>query len=137
MISVIESPKKVEVRPSANIGYGVFAKEQIIKHEIIEVCHLIDINTELPYILSDYRFQYVNRDTQKRLNVIPLGFGCIYNHSDKNNAMWRQHITEKLFEFYAIRDIDKDEEIFTKYGGREYWENNLFYKQKNIKYTLI
>jgi SET domain-containing protein len=137
MFEKIESPKKVEVRPSANIGYGVFATEKIHRHEIIEVCHLIDINTDLPYILADYRFQYVERDTQKRLPVIPLGFGCIYNHSDKNNAMWRQHKTEKLFEFYAIRDIDTNEEIFTKYGTREYWENNLFYKQKNIKYSLI
>lgn len=137
MLPKIESPKKVEVRPSSNIGYGVFAIEPIKKGEVIEVCHLIDINSDLPYILSDYRFQYIEKDTQKKLTVIPLGFGAIYNHSDKNNAMWRQHKDEKLFEFYAIRDIVIDEEIFTRYGGREYWENNLFFKEKNIKYSLI
>ena len=48
-------------------------------------------------------------------NVLPLGFGPIYNTSNTdNNADWK--VTERTFIFHAERDIAKDEEIRTFYG---------------------
>lgn len=48
-------------------------------------------------------------------NVLPLGFGPIYNSSNTdNNANWR--VGEDTFTFYAEKDIEKDEEICTFYG---------------------
>ena len=48
-------------------------------------------------------------------NVIPLGFGPIYNTSNTdNNAGWNVH--EKTFSFIATRDIKKGEEVCTFYG---------------------
>lgn len=47
--------------------------------------------------------------------VLPLGFGCIYNTANaKNNAGWR--VNQKTFTFYAIKDIIAGEEIRTFYG---------------------
>jgi len=47
--------------------------------------------------------------------VLPLGFGPIYNTANtQNNAGWK--IKEKTFVFIAEKDIQKDEEIRTFYG---------------------
>ena len=48
-------------------------------------------------------------------NVIPLGFGPIYNSSNTdNNAGWKVNL--KTFSFVATRDIKKGEEVCTFYG---------------------
>jgi len=48
--------------------------------------------------------------------VIPLGNGCIYNHSEDNNATWQNHPECKAFQFIATKDIKVGEEICTSYG---------------------
>ena len=57
-------------------------------------------------------------------NVIPLGYGCIYNHSDNNNARWTNHPKCKAFQFVAIKDIEAGEEICTNYG-ESYMKSSL------------
>ena len=48
-------------------------------------------------------------------NVLPLGFGPIYNSSNTdNNAGWK--VNKKTFSFVATRDIIKEEEVCTFYG---------------------
>jgi len=48
-------------------------------------------------------------------NVLPLGFGPIYNTSNtNNNANWR--VGEDTFTFFAEKDIESGEEICTFYG---------------------
>jgi hypothetical protein len=47
--------------------------------------------------------------------VLPLGFGPIYNSSNsENNAGWK--VKEKTFVFHTMRDIKAGEEIQTFYG---------------------
>lgn len=54
-------------------------------------------------------------DEQIVFNVLPLGYGPIYNTANfDNNAQWLTK--EKTFVFSAVRDIKKDEEIRTFYG---------------------
>jgi SET domain-containing protein len=124
MSYVLTSPKKVEVRESSIHGYGVFAIEPIRTGEIIEECHLIKIPIKMghiPQFMVDYKFNYPSGQKPEEY-VLPLGYGCIYNHSHENNAMWRTHQERKLFEFYAIRDIEVGEEVCTNYGGKRYWD---------------
>ena len=117
-------PFKCVVKPSPGKGLGVFATEFIKEGEVIEECHLLTIpNNALLFIAElfiDYRFNWPQKgDTLEQ--VLPLGFGCIYNHSDNNNAIWVDHPTEKLFQFIAIKDILPGEEICTYYGDHTYW----------------
>lgn len=153
----LKSSTKVEVKTSPIHGMGVFAIEKIKKDEIIEECHLITVPT-LPLELKkmsilfmhQYAFRYPADTSLKRLeDVLPLGNGCIYNHSNTNNAIWRDHPEYKAFQFVAIRDIEVGEEICTYYGGSEYWdfienfkENNPYleysrYNKLNKKIVLI
>lgn len=84
-------PTKIEIKPSPGKGMGVFAIDVIQKDEVIEECHLVKLPTkkwEKSKLLDDYRFCYPQGPNWEEY-VIPLGYGCIYNHSDTNNAMWR------------------------------------------------
>lgn len=135
----LKSAAKVEVKTSPIDGMGVFAIEQIKKDEIIEECHLISVPTlpiELKKMLITFMHKYVFRyptdvELPRLENVLPLGNGCIYNHSDDNNAFWRDHPTCKAFQFVAKRDIQIGEEICTYYGGKEYWDFIKNFKDSN------
>jgi SET domain-containing protein len=130
---VLKSPVKVEVRQSPIHGYGVFAIDKINKGEIIEECHLLTIPFKLGEFnsfLINYKFNYPSVGPIEEY-VIPLGNGCIYNHSNNNNAFWQTNKEHKTFEFVAKRDIEIGEEICTFYGDSTYWETvNKFSKEK-------
>jgi SET domain-containing protein len=114
---------KIEIKPSPGKGMGVFAVEPIKSGEVIEECHLVKLPTkkwENSTLLMDYRFCYPMGDNWEEY-VLPLGYGCIYNHDNNNNAMWRNHPTQRAFQFYALRDIEPGEEICTNYGPGYKW----------------
>jgi SET domain-containing protein len=120
-------PSKCEIRMTLEKGWGVFAIDKIFEGEVIEDCNLLfipqdslDKNTQL---FIDYRFNWPQGHTPVS-QVLPLGYGCIYNHSDDNNAFWRDHPDiPKIFQFVAKRDIEPEEEICTYYGDMNYWSD--------------
>jgi SET domain-containing protein len=119
---MIEVPLKIEIKDSPGKGLGVFAKEKIFKGEIIEICPLIKLDVpDESSVLFDYRFGYPPTGSMDEFSVIALGYGCIYNHSEQNNAEWRDG-EPMTFEFFAIKDIEPGEEICTCYGGSYYFE---------------
>ena len=121
----LQPPKKVEVRPSPGKGFGVFAKEPIKAWEVIEDCHLVFLPIQ-PHepsssLLEDYRFNYPARMSNWTHQVLPLGFGAIYNHSDNWNTEWIAHPTiPTAFRFRAVRDIRRGEECCTYYGNIQF-----------------
>lgn len=123
MSYTLNHPSKVYVKDSPVHGYGVFASEKINKGEVIEECYVIKIPVKrgfLPQLFIDYKFKWIN-ENQEVEEVLPLGFGCVYNHSDEYNATWKQNTYRKTIEFIAVRDIEIGEEIFHKYGDENYW----------------
>jgi len=125
-------PSKLEVKSSPIHGYGVFATEDIKKGEIIEDCYILKIPLKrgfLPQMFMDYKFKWVNSIGEIE-EVLPLGFGCIYNHSNENNVTWRQITDKNVIQFYAIKHIKKGDEVCHYYGDKKYWDtkekiNNL------------
>ena len=119
---MIQVPTKIEIKESPNKGLGVFAKEKIFKGEIIEISPLIKLNTPpASDVLDDYRFGYP-RKGKNHIYVVALGYGSLFNHSDQNNADWKDG-KPMTFEFFALRDIEPGEEIYIKYGGPEYFSS--------------
>ena len=115
---------KIEIRKSPIHGWGVFAKENISSGEILEESYflIIPMNyNESSSIFIDYRFNYPRSNS--KYQVIPFGFCCVYNHSDSPNAMWETDEDNEIFTFFSIKDIKKDEEILTYYGGSNYWQD--------------
>ncbi|HEY4694678.1 MAG TPA: SET domain-containing protein [Candidatus Nanoarchaeia archaeon] len=102
-----------------NAGRGVFASKDIKKNEVIEICPVIevpmdDLSNLKESILVKYYFSF---EDNKDLLVIALGFGALYNHSYKPNATYKKISKDKVIEFGAIKDINKDEEITVNYNS--------------------
>ena len=121
----IQPPKKLYVSNSPIHGLGVFATEIIYEGEIIEICPVIDmcLNGESSHILIDYRFNWPQGGSPWDKQVVSTGFALLYNHSNTPNAAWRSNLENNTFEFYSIKNIKADEEVFVWYGDVSYWND--------------
>lgn len=127
---MIKMPSKIYVDKSPIQGFGVFAKEKILKDEIIEECPILTLpikKGERTSLLIDYRFNFPTGTQDWTEQVIPFGYGCLYNHSNKPNAYWCSIDAKRTFIFVALRDIEPNEEIFTYYGDDNYWNDGRTY----------
>ena len=114
---------KIEVRKSTIHGYGVFAKEDIKKGELLEECHIAKGTTEKAYGIDRIKYTWPKNGgslpTDKAFPyAIALGYGSIYNSSisaEQTTADWETDIDNELIIFTAINDIKKDEEILIYY----------------------
>jgi SET domain-containing protein len=118
---------KIKIATSPIHGFGVFATESIDRDELIEECAFLELPIkpkESTSLLIDYRFNYPSGPlTDSSSQVIVLGAGSIYNHSDSNNAYWVTDQNRRTFKFYASKPIRAGEEILTYYGGAAYWND--------------
>jgi SET domain-containing protein len=124
---------KIEVRKSNIHNRGVFANEYIKNGDIIEEVHLISYipAEELSDgILCDIVLKLPEEYNNENLSnySVMLGYGSIYNHSDKNNAVYR-HLNDQILHIVAIKDIYPDQEICVDYGI-DYWTSRSL-KNKN------
>jgi len=113
----LEPSDKVYISESTipKAGRGVFAKRNIAKDEIIEICPVIEVplddtSNKKGAVLVDYFFYFGDR------LAVALGFGSIYNHSYKPNATYIKKLAGNIVEFKAIQNIKKYEEITTNYN---------------------
>lgn len=101
-----------------NAGRGVYARRNIKKGEIIEMCPVIEVSKHDMANLSESflvtYFFYFGKNKERL--AIALGFGSIYNHTYKPNAKYEIKNTENRIDFIALNDIKKDEEITINYN---------------------
>ena len=128
MKTVLYHHPHIELRKSAIHGYGVFATEDIPSDTILEEVSFIAVPDNVAH---DYVFQYPRGGTPlsetigiKTEHALPLGYACIYNHSDNANASWRTDTMNRLFVFFTVSEIKKDDEIRTYYGSDSYWQHH-------------
>lgn len=122
MLKKLFTSDKVYISKSGipDAGRGVYARRDIKKGEIVERCPIIevpkhDVSKLKESILVTYFF-YFGKSLQRL--AIALGFGSIYNHSDKPNSTYKIKSKEKLIDFVALTDIKKDDEITFNYYNR-------------------
>ena len=116
---------KIYLDKSPIHGLGVFASQPIKIGEIVEVCPVVDLGmspNESSTILIHYRFNWP-QGNDWTTQIVPTGYGMLYNHSDNPNSSWRSNLENNTFEFYAIKEINPNEEIFTYYGDMSYWSD--------------
>ena len=119
-------PKKIYVDKSPIHGWGVFASEKIFVGELIEECPILSLPMkfgEVSGLMLDYRFNWQSGTLEWEEQVISLGFGSLYNHSETPNAQWKSNNKKRTFEFTCVRDIEPNEEIFVWYGDVGYWND--------------
>lgn len=102
-------------------GRGVFAKTDIKKDEVVERCPIIEVPKNDTSNLNESTlieyFFFFGKD-KKRI-ALALGFGSIYNHSDKPNATYKVKPKEKVIDFIATKNIKKDKEITFNYRNNQ------------------
>ena len=122
---------RTEVKRSKIHGFGVFAKEDIKRGDIIEECHFMSLPPQMYHTMKRwdlfrYVFHYPKGFEGEEL-VWPFGNGSIYNSSSDPNADWVTDVVNRLFIFIAVKDIKKGEEIRTNYETSLNW-----CKQQNL-----
>jgi len=107
----------VYVKKVAGKGRGVFARKPIRKGDVIEKVpkmllpvHFIVDGYENPNIA---RVFFVH---DSKTVAICLGYGSLYNHSYKPNALYEDGPVSTMI-FRALKNIQPDEEICVNYNG--------------------
>jgi hypothetical protein len=113
-------------------GRGVFAGRDIKKGEIIEKCPVIEVSKDntsylSESILASYIFFYGKK---KERSLVALGYGSIYNHTEKANAKFKIREKDMTIDFVAIKDIKKDEEITFDYRNGTPKKSPLWFEMK-------
>jgi SET domain-containing protein len=99
-----------------NANRGIFAASEIKEGDLIESCPII-FTTEEDYPLlkqTMLRNYYFLNEPENR-SAIALGYGSLYNHSYEPNATYKKRLEEGFIDFYALKDIQKDEEVTVNY----------------------
>jgi SET domain-containing protein len=129
MITRIDLPTKIYIDKSPVHGWGVFAKEDIEKNEVIEECPILTLpieKGEVTSLLIDYRFNWPQGNNFEE-QVVGLGYASLYNHSNSANAYWISNLEKRTFKFISSERILKGEEIFIWYGDVNYWNDGRNY----------
>jgi SET domain-containing protein len=118
--------KKIILKQSPIHGLGVFALDKIFAGEVFEECPVLTLpipKGQGSPLLIDYRFNWPQGTNEWEEQVIALGYGSFYNHSENANAHWTSNYNERTFKFISNRKINKGEEIFVWYGDVSYWSD--------------
>jgi len=120
---VIDNNLFIKESTIENIGNGVFTNKSIKNGQNIEICPIIKINNKFLFqqgnILNDYIFNDPLNDDNK---ILVFGYGSIYNHSNDPNVDYYYDNDNNKMIFKAIKDINKDSELFISYG-KKWWKS--------------
>lgn len=102
--------------PSGKHRYGMYCTEDIQRDSVIEICPIIVIPGEQAreivrgYVLYEYYFEW-----KKESIAIALGYGSLYNHSEKPNAIFEPDYKSQYIIFKSLKEISAGEEILVDY----------------------
>ena len=104
-------------------GRGVFTKDLIDPHTIIEISPVIVMSAEERVLLDqtllhDYIFEW---GTESNQCCMALGYVPVYNHSYESNCEYEMDFAEALIRIRSVRQIKSGEELFINYNGD--WNN--------------
>ncbi len=122
------------LKDTGHKGRGVFCTQDIRKGEILEVTPTIILNKSASEaiedtILGNYVFQIgaISKAHRKQLGITDISKCCgvimgiisYFNHAEKPNAgvEWEEHDGTLYHQVRALKNIPKNTEICTTYGG--------------------
>lgn len=114
---MMEHSQLIYVKKVKGKGRGVFARVPIRKGDVVEKVPKILVPIDL--IVRGYdnpktaRVFFVH---DRKMVAICLGYGSLYNHSYKPNAIYEDGPMCTMI-FRALRDIEPNEEICVNYNG--------------------
>lgn len=130
----LDRKKGLYLKDTGHKGRGVFCTSDIKKGEVLEVTPTIILNEADTQhventILANYTFKIgaISKAHRARLHVkdikscsgVIMGIISYFNHSDMPNAEveWEEHDGTLYHLVRALKNIPKNTEILTSYGG--------------------
>ncbi len=111
------------IGPTAQMGRGVFTREELEAGTIIEISPVIVMNADDrklidQTLLHDYIFEWGDEVDQC---CMALGYIPIYNHSYQSNCEYDMDYDEETMTIKTVRPVKAGEELFINYNGD--WNN--------------
>lgn len=97
-------------------GRGVFARVAIKKNQVIESCPTVTLSIWERLFSNQTIFRNYVFSWKREGVALCFGYGSLYNYSKIPNADWRTFPDKNVIEFFALKNIKKDEEITINYG---------------------
>lgn len=98
-------------------GRGVFAGQRFSSGALIERVPLIVLSAAEVERINDTILSVYTYAWGPEREAALLGYGMIYNHSYRPNAVYVRNMEACVIDYIALRDIEVDEEITVNYGG--------------------
>lgn len=115
----------VKITVSKKYGREVTADQYIYQNDTIVSCELLVLGESDTKIVNTTDLQFYTFKYNEVQDCLVLGHGEIFNHSDTPNAKYEltyitslyegSYQTRKVMKFTALRDIQRDEQIFIDY----------------------
>jgi SET domain-containing protein len=104
------------IKKSKIHGKGVFSTSEILKNQIIEVCHVVVMPIEESMFLDKTFLQnyYFEFDEHKSI-ALPGGNLMFYNHSKNPNCKLSRNFKKNTINILAKTNIKKNSELFIDY----------------------
>ncbi len=133
--SPISLPIYVSTSDSLNGIRCIRAARNIKKGELIESSPIIlipieEIDDFNKTVLTNYDY-----DWDEKFGAFVLGYCILTNHSFTANTIYKRNYETKRMEYFAAKDIKKDEEVYINYNGDPNDSTPLEHKDHvNFKY---
>jgi uncharacterized protein len=121
--TLADQGKLVKIGASTVSGRGAFAVKKISEGDIIERCPALEVTDgDIGGELLNYVFYGSTQSTR----LLVMGNGMLFNHSSTPNVAYYREQGELGVELvlYALRNINKGEELFYSYG-EEWWSTRV------------
>ncbi|TLU81738.1 MAG: SET domain-containing protein [Chlorobium sp.] len=111
--------KRVKIGASTVSGRGAFALKKFREGDIIEQCPALEVTDQ---DIGGELLNYVFYGSSESARLVVMGNGMLFNHSSTPNVAYYRENTALGPELilYALRNIQKGEELFYSYGD-EWW----------------
>lgn len=136
VVELIEQDDDVRIVATSPVhGVGVFAARDIQKGEVLEVDPMLPLPLDCRRgVLGEYTFE-PSINTYENFELMPIGLGAVYNHSDSPNMEHCNFADMPYIEiFYATEFIPKGREICHDYGDEYFAARDI--EQKVPKHEV-
>lgn len=113
------------IKNTKDKGRGVFSRRTFNKNQVVHTCPVIvldrkDSQVARDTLLNTYLFDWPSEneslDENWSASAVALGFGSLFNHSEKPNMKWEIRREKLEIVFRSIRPIKMNEELVFNYN---------------------
>ena len=140
---IIKTPHVYIREISSDIGRGVFSNRAFFKDEVVEVAPAILLSqnyNNLPVEFKDRVFNWGYLTKSSVGSSLVLGYGSVYNHSDRPNLRYEADDNRQVMRFIARRAIDPNEQLTIHYDQADGVHKEIekdWFKKHDIQQSTI